>query len=42
MNEKGSMDEEEFGKYLIEIIDMIFPDAADVDGKRVIKQLSYC
>ena len=39
MNEKGGMDEEEFGKYLIELIDMIFPDAADVDGKRVIVKI---
>ena len=28
-----------FGKYLIELIDMIFPDAADVDGKRLIVKI---
>ena len=36
MNEKGEMDDAELGKYLFNWIVPLYPDAADIPGKRVI------
>jgi hypothetical protein len=35
MNPKGGMDNIEFHKYLLTLVPCLFPDAADVPGKRV-------
>ena len=39
LDEKGGMDYGEFQKYILISIAPLFPDAADVDGKRVIVKL---
>ena len=36
MNEKGGMDGEEFEKYILHLIYIIFTDVADKPGKRVL------
>ena len=36
MNEKGGMDDDQFAKYLLNLISAIFPDCADKRGRRVI------
>ena len=36
VNENGGMDDKEFEKYLLDLIDTIFPDAEDKVGKRII------
>ena len=39
MNGKGGMDEEEFAKYIECNIMRLYPDAADIPGRRVIVKL---
>jgi hypothetical protein len=36
MNEKGGMDEDEYEKYVLNVICYLYPDAANMPGKRVI------
>ena len=36
MNEKGGMDDDQFAKYLLNLISAIFLDCADKHGRRVI------
>jgi len=39
LNEKGGMDDDEFSQYIINLMMRLYPDAADIPGKRVIVKI---